>query len=76
MYNRYGKKIWLTEFACPMTNDPNTIKQYMQEVLPRLEAADYVDRYAWFASRFATQVPVLVFLISQLTSLFVTGLGT
>ena len=58
-----------------MTSDPNTIKQYMQEVLPRLEAADYVDRYAWFASRFATQVPVLVFLISQLTSLFLQDWG-
>ena len=58
LYSAYGRKIWLTEFACHMTRDPNVIKQYMQEVIPRLEAADFVDRYAWFASRFATQVSI------------------
>merc|ERR1712013_469839 len=79
--HEYGKKIWLTEFACPMTSDPNTIKQYMQEVLPRLEAADYVDRYAWFASRFATQDWGPNWLLSSENSLLVphvsqkTGLG-
>ena len=43
-----------------MTSDPNTIQQYMKDVLPRLEAVDFVDRYAWFASRFATQVLLYV----------------
>ena len=56
LYSAYGRKIWLTEFACPMTHDQNVIKQYMREVIPRLEAAHFVERYAWFASRFATQV--------------------
>ena len=58
-----------------MTDDPNKIQEFMKDVLPKLEAADHVDRYAWFASRFATQVSVLVFLMSKLTSLFVSGLG-
>ena len=58
-----------------MTDDPIKIKNFMEDVLPKLEAADYVDRYAWFASRFATQVSVLVFLMPKLTSLFVPGLG-
>jgi len=82
LYNRYGKKIWLTEFACPMTNDPNTIQQYMKDVLPRLEAADFVDRYAWFASRFATQDWGPNWLLSSENSLLVphvsqkSGLGS
>ena len=58
-----------------MTDDPKVINKFMEDVLPKLEAADHVDRYAWFASRFATQVSVLVFLMSKLTSLFVSGLG-
>ena len=59
LYNAYNRKIWLTEVACPGTRDPATIRRYMEELVPRLEAADYVDRYAWFASRFATQVQYL-----------------
>merc|ERR1712083_1106186 len=75
LYSAYGRKIWLTEFACPMTSDPNVIRQYMQEVIPRLEAADFVDRYAWFASGFATQVEILinVFFFELLTIFFRIG---
>ena len=57
-----------------MTNDPSMIKQYMEEVIPRLESADYVDRYVWFASRFATQVR-LYFLLSHINNIY-EGLGT
>ena len=32
------------------------INKYMEDVIPRLDAAEFVDRYAWFASRFPKQV--------------------
>ena len=44
LYGRYHKKIWLTEFACPDTTDPNVQLKYMKEILPRLEAAPFVYR--------------------------------
>lgn len=46
LYDRYGKKIWLTEFACPGSNDVNKQMTYMRELLPQLEAADFVYRYS------------------------------
>ncbi|KAH3886727.1 uncharacterized protein LOC127865227 [Dreissena polymorpha] len=51
LYDRYHKKIWLTEFACPLVNDPHKQLQYMQELLPQLEAAPFVYRYSWFKAR-------------------------
>ncbi|KAL4230341.1 hypothetical protein ACF0H5_010724 [Mactra antiquata] len=52
LYNRYQKKIWLTEFACgDRVMDPTVQLNYMKDVLPRLEAADFVFRYAWFTAR-------------------------
>merc|ERR1712048_157714 len=53
---RYGnRKIWVTEFAnggwsgtgdCRESND-----YFLAEVIPALEASDFVDRYAWYAAR-------------------------
>ncbi|XP_052785351.1 uncharacterized protein LOC128220815 [Mya arenaria] len=51
MHNRYHKKIWLTEFACPYSTHPNDHLHLMQTLLPKLEAADYVFRYSWFMAR-------------------------
>ncbi|XP_072023808.1 uncharacterized protein [Amphiura filiformis] len=51
LWERYNKKVWLTEFAFPQTTDANEQLAYMQELLPLLEAADYVEKYAWFVSR-------------------------
>jgi len=70
LHKRYEKKIWLTELACPMTDDPKVINKFMEDVLPKLEAADHVDKYAWFASRFATQ-KWRGWLLSSLNSLLV-----
>nr|KAG5699040.1 hypothetical protein BaRGS_025434 [Batillaria attramentaria] len=50
LYTRFHKKIWLTEVACP-THSYSHALAFMQELLPRLEAADHVFRYAWYASR-------------------------
>ncbi|XP_048247801.1 alkali-sensitive linkage protein 1-like isoform X2 [Haliotis rufescens] len=50
MYNRYKKKVWLTEFGCPHTSHSH-ILNYMKQILPRLENAHFVYRYAWFITR-------------------------
>ncbi|XP_071150704.1 uncharacterized protein [Mytilus edulis] len=50
-WNRFHKPIWLTEFACPHTTSVNDQLRFMREVLPLLESAPYVFRYAWFVSR-------------------------
>ncbi|XP_045191141.2 uncharacterized protein LOC123547963 [Mercenaria mercenaria] len=51
LYHRYHKKIWLTEFACPHATDDQPQLHLMQTLLPKLEAANYVFRYAWFMAR-------------------------
>lgn len=58
VYARYGKPIWITEFAVrddntggnPANNmyTPEMILTFMQNLLPQLEALDFVYRYAWF----------------------------
>jgi hypothetical protein len=47
---RFGKPIWLTEFAC---GDKTNAKQLpmMKEFLAYLEAEPAVERYAWFTLR-------------------------
>ncbi|MDP4626448.1 MAG: glycoside hydrolase family protein [Akkermansiaceae bacterium] len=53
----YGKPLWLTEFAVgdwnaktPETNKhkPGTVLKFMEEMLPRLNRMDFVEKYAWF----------------------------
>jgi hypothetical protein len=52
--NRYGKPIWLTEFAC--LDDPGDHslagqRAYMHDAVPLLESDPKVFRYAWFIGR-------------------------
>ena len=51
LYNRYGLRIWLTEFSRPRTGNEDVILNYMQRVLPLLEEAHYVYKYSWFVHR-------------------------
>ncbi|XP_060569539.1 uncharacterized protein LOC132727951 [Ruditapes philippinarum] len=51
LYNKYGLKIWLTEFACPNTWNDAVQFAYMEAVLPMLESAAYIYKYSWFVSR-------------------------
>ena len=44
LYQRYHKKVWLTEFSCPESSDERQQLHLMQTLLPQLEAADYVFR--------------------------------
>ena len=46
-YDRYGYKVWLTEFSCgDGAQKKPTVDHlgFMREVLPMLDAADYVFR--------------------------------
>lgn len=43
LYNRYQKKIWLTEFACGnYSENKMQMIEFMKDILPQLEAAEYI----------------------------------
>ena len=48
---KYGRPIWLTEFAVGSGKDRARNDAFLAAVLPRLEASAHVRRYAWFSSR-------------------------
>jgi hypothetical protein len=50
-FKRFGRPIWLTEFACAYGGDTSVAgqEQYMREAVPLLEADADVFRYAWFS---------------------------
>lgn len=54
-FYKYGKKIWLTEFACwdqpASTVTPQFQIAYMKDALTALENDTMVFRYAWFIGR-------------------------
>ena len=53
-FDRYGKQIWLTEFSCGDNADAKPTSDhlnFMREILPLLDAAPFVYRYAWMAAR-------------------------
>lgn len=46
------RKSGLTEFAVAKTHDEDQVVEFIQEILPRLEAAPFIFRYSWFVSRY------------------------
>jgi len=50
-YKKYNRKVWLTEFAVGFGKDRATNDAYMKELLPMLDAAESVARYAWYSTR-------------------------
>ena len=53
-YKRYGKKIWLTEFACGSNEGSKTQQDqndYIDDIIEKLENADYIFRYSFYKSR-------------------------
>jgi len=50
-FKKYGRKVWLTEFAVGDDKNRAANDAFMQEVLPKLEKADSIFRYAWFSTR-------------------------
>jgi hypothetical protein len=62
----YQRPIWITEFGVgdwqAKTVEENRhsaarVQAFMQELLPRLDACDFVERYAWFPAR-PTSIPL------------------
>lgn len=51
-FKRFGRPIWLTEFACAYGGDTSAAGQeaYMRAAIPVLEADPDVFRYAWFSA--------------------------
>jgi hypothetical protein len=47
---RYGRPLWLTEFAC-YRDSSSTNTRFMQQVVPTLAALPYLERIAWFTNR-------------------------
>jgi len=50
-YKRYGRKIWLTEFSVGSQEHRGTQNAFLKEIIPKLEAAESVFRYAWYSTR-------------------------
>lgn len=78
---KYGKKLWLTEFSCGDGSADGTQlsvqKTYMQAAVADLEANDDVFRYAWFLARSGTTSPPIGLLntdggLSDLGSFYVS----
>ena len=54
VHDRYKMPVWLTEFSCGdgAQGKPTSDQlAYMKTVIPLLDAADYVYRYAWMSAR-------------------------
>ena len=55
LYRKYNRPLWLTEFACADSVERKSAAgqmEYMEEVIPALEADPDVARYAWFSYDF------------------------
>lgn len=60
IHQMYGRPIWITEFAVGDWNAksarenkhrPAKVAAFMREVLPMLERAKFVQRYAWYSAK-------------------------
>jgi hypothetical protein len=60
VHQLYGKPIWITEFAVgdwtaeSVTENrfsPDQVLRFMEQVLPRLDRLDFVERYAWYSAK-------------------------
>ena len=68
---KYNLKIWFTEFNCP-GGTPDQQKQFMNELLPKLEESDLIYKYAWFMDRDSGPESLLVY---NSTKAVLTSLG-
>ena len=69
LYQRYGKKIWFTEFALPSTKNLEDEMNYMREILPYLESSDAIWRYSWFVQRWPREGSGNVWYLDRVISL-------
>ena len=57
IHNKYNKPLWLTEFAMNVfagtkIPTPQQQKAFMTNILPRLEACPYMERYCWWMMKY------------------------
>ena len=50
-YKKYNRPVWLTEFSVGSGADRTKNDAFMANILPLLDAADSVERYAWYSTR-------------------------
>ena len=59
VHKMYDRPLWLTEFAVgdwkarkveENRHSAKKVRAFMRELLPQLEKADFIDRYAWFSA--------------------------
>jgi hypothetical protein len=57
VHNLFQRPIWITEFAvgdwqaktrAANRHSPASVMGFLKDVLPRLDACEFVERYAWF----------------------------
>lgn len=57
VHQLFGRPIWMTEFAvgdweartrAENRYQPEQIAKFVEQLLPRLDRCDFVERYAWF----------------------------
>ncbi len=60
VHELFGRPIWITEFAVGDWNAktreenkyrPERVVEFVRQVLPQLDACEFVERYAWFPSK-------------------------
>jgi hypothetical protein len=75
LHDKFKLPIWLTEFSCgthEQGRPTSDHKQFMKEILPKLDGADFVYRYAWMSARDPSNLRGLVETVNgkaQLTEL-------
>lgn len=45
LFNKYNKPLWLTEFACGGVNDTAQVLEFVNGILPELEASPFIHKY-------------------------------
>ena len=48
LHKKYGKPIWVTEFACWEAKHGKELEKYMAEAVEFMEKSPHVEKYAWF----------------------------
>ena len=60
VHEMFGRPIWITEFAVGDWNAktraenkyrPEQVEAFVRQVVPQLDACDFVERYAWFSTK-------------------------
>lgn len=78
LYARYGLRVWLTEFSCgdgAQKRATSDHYRYMSQVIPMLDAAPEVFRYAWMSAHDGSNLRGLVEMDKSSNRSVLTKLG-